>query len=89
MREAAPMDWKVSFFVRTATRTASGWVIHGEPGIGRPEPGDQLEALVRDEGREEPVDLLVESCSEDELRVTGSLDEAIGPGDILVGMATR
>ena len=23
------MDWKVSFFVRTATRTASGWVIDG------------------------------------------------------------
>ena len=83
------MDWKVSFFVRTATRTASGRVIDGEPGIGRPEPGDPLEALVHDEGRKDPVALIVESCSACELRVTGSPGAAIGPGDILVGMATR
>jgi hypothetical protein len=84
------MDWKVSFFVKTAARTASGWAIHGEPGIGRPEPGDRLVALVHEaQGREDPVALVVESCSEDELRVNGSLDAAIGPGDILVGTATR
>jgi len=84
------MEWKVSFFIKTAARTASGWLIQGEPGIGRPEPGDRLEALVHpDKGGEEPVALVVESCSEDELRVNGSLDAAIGPGDILVGTATR
>jgi len=84
------MDWKVSFFVETAARTGDGWAFQGEPGIGRPEPGDHLVALVHpDKGGEEPVALVVESCSKDELRVNGSLDAAIGPGDILVGTATR
>jgi hypothetical protein len=47
------MDWKAFFFVSTATRRASGWVILGEPGSVRPQPGDRLETLVHEaEGRE-------------------------------------
>jgi hypothetical protein len=36
------VEWRITFFVRSAEKSPDGWVVHGEAGLGPPEVGDEF-----------------------------------------------
>lgn len=82
------MEWRVSFLVNQAKQTPEGWLVHGEPGLGPPTPGDQFTAVHHEpEGYEEHATFRVDALDGDEMWLSGSHDVRLRPGDILLGLA--
>lgn len=75
-----------------AEETADGWLVHGEPALGPPGPGDEFSVVVREpEGlkNEEPAIFRVVAVDGDAMRIIGTHNVQLQEGDILVGVVDR
>ncbi len=72
------MEWRVTYFVRTAERAPGGWVVKGVAGLGPPRVGDCFDwVLHQDDGSEERDALQVAEVGADGLRLTGGAGLAL------------
>jgi hypothetical protein len=84
------MEWRVSFFVSGAQQTDEGWLVHGEPALGPPAPGDEFSGVLHEpEGREEPATFRVVAVDGGDMRISGTHDVQLRAGDILFGVVDR
>lgn len=80
----------VTFFVQSAERTETGWLVRGEPGRGAPRVGDHLTFVQHQEPpREDRTTLTVVEVDADSLVLLGGDDVVLGDGDILGTVADR
>lgn len=90
MGEAGAVEGRITFFVHEANRTADGWAVRGEIGLGPIVVGDEFAFIHhQDDGAEELVRLRVSRQEQTELGLTGGRDATVRSGDILGGEVER
>jgi len=83
------MGWRLTFFVQKTERTADGWAVAGQDGLGPPQVGDVFVAVQHLPGVEESLVLQVEGAHDHGLVLVGDDDVELRPGDILIGERGR
>lgn len=84
------MTWRITCFVSDVERTADGWLLRGEVGLGPPHVGDRF--FFVQPGQAEPefaANLRVVEVEGAVLRVRGTAERVLGPGDMLGGEVER
>src|SRR5581483_3324441 len=82
----AAVEWRITFFVHEAERTADGWLVQGEAGLGPPEAGDQFSFVHHEDLQtEDPIRLRITEADPRTLRLVGGHEARLRPGDILGG----
>jgi hypothetical protein len=84
------VSWRVTFFVRGADATSDGWLVRGDDGVGPPIAEDRFTSVYRRQDETEGrVDLRVMEVQGATLRLVGTSDRPLRPGDILGGEVER
>jgi hypothetical protein len=84
------VEWRITFFVKSAERTADGWIVTGETGLGPPQVGDEFSSVHHeDDHTEDLATLSIAEASHDRLRLTTLQSLTLRSGDILGGDTER
>lgn len=84
------VQWRITYFVKRASRTSDGWEIEGEPGLGPPQVGDKFSfVLHQDSKREDQAALCVERFDVSSVLVSRNDEVEIRAGDIIGGEVER
>lgn len=84
------VKWRITYFVKRATRTPDGWEVEGEPGLGPPQVGDEFSfVLHQDTKKEDLITLRVDRFDGPSMLVSGNGEVEIRPGDIIGGEVER
>jgi hypothetical protein len=89
-RTVIPVEWRITYFVKSALPTPDGWLVEGEPGLGPPQAGDEFSfVLHQDVGREDLVILRVERYDGLSMLVVPNDEVELRADDILGGEVDR
>jgi hypothetical protein len=89
-RYRAHVEWRITFFVKDAERTADGWIVTGETGLGPAQVGDEFSFVHHeDDHTQDLATLSIAEAAQDRLRLTTAQSIALRCGDILGGEAER
>jgi hypothetical protein len=84
------VEWRITYLVNRAERTADGWVVYGDRGLGPPAEGEQFSFVHhQDTGLDDEVVLRIESYDDSSMWLATTESVELRPGDILGGEVER